>query len=300
MTIPAGSRSVRMVLPAWHGLEGAGFEVRRPFPGRAVAHLDPFVLLDEMGPTDNAPGEAVGAPDHPHRGFETVTYLLDGELEHRDSWGNAGRLRPGDVQWMTAGAGVVHSELPAPRIVRDGGRMHGFQLWVNLPRSEKLTPPRYQDLRAVGIPAVRSGDGRAEVRIVAGEALGVHAGTRTHTPILYLHVSLAPGGRIEQPVPRGWNVLVYVFGGRARIGRDLRVVPDGDLAVLAKDGDALVLESDGGRAELLVLAGEPLGEPVLQYGPFVMSTEEEILQAIEDYRAGRMGEIAPALSPPPG
>jgi hypothetical protein len=293
-----GLRSVRAVVPSTRTLEGAGFAVRRPFPSRVLADVDPFLLLDEMGPSDHGPGEARGAPDHPHRGFETVTLLLDGELEHRDSHGNAGRIRPGEAQWMTAGAGVVHSELPAPRVLRDGGRMHGFQIWVNLPRAQKWLRPRYQDLRAGAIPVPASEDGRARVRVVAGEALGASAPTRTHTPILVLDVELEPGGRVEQPVPRGWNALAYVYQGRALVGRDRRPVADGGMALLHGDGDALALEGDA-RSRVLVLAGEPLREPVARYGPFVMSTEEEILQAIADYRAGRMGEIPAELSPSP-
>src|SRR5512138_703387 len=203
MATRADPRPVRMTVRATETLEGDGFHVRRPFPTRVLEDLDPFLLLDEMGPTDAGPGEARGAPDHPHRGFETVTYLLAGELVHRDSHGGSGRIGPGDVQWMTAGDGVVHSELPGERILREGGRMHGFQLWVNLPARDKR---------------VRTPDGLAVVRVIAGEALGASAPTRTHTPVLYLHVSLAPGGRLAQPVASGWNAFAYVFSGRARVG----------------------------------------------------------------------------------
>jgi redox-sensitive bicupin YhaK (pirin superfamily) len=283
-----------MVLNGTDTREGAGFPVRRPFPGRVLDHLDPFLLLDEMGPTDLGPGEAKGAPDHPHRGFETVTYVLAGELEHRDSQGNAGRLRAGDVQWMTAGAGVVHSELPGARLLAEGGRMHGFQLWVNLPRRDKLVRPRYQDLRAEAIPVAWSEDGHVAVRVIAGEALGARAETRTHTPILYLHVSLAPGGELAQPVPAEWTAFAWVFEGRTRVGREGRLVQAGQMAVLAGDGGLISLESDTdiGPAEVLLLAGEQIREPVARYGPFVMNTEEELVQAVEDYRAGRMGSIA--------
>ena len=299
MTTAAPPRSVRMLLRAARQTEGAGFSVRRPFPGRAVDHLDPFLLLDEMGPMELGPGEAKGAPDHPHRGFETVTYLLAGEMEHRDSQGNAGRLGPGDVQWMTAGAGVVHSELPSARLLAEGGRMHGFQLWVNLPRADKRARPRYQDLRADRIPVVRSADGRVTVRVIAGEALGAAAVTRTHTPILYLHASLAPQGRLEQPVPEGFTALVYVFEGEARIGREARLARGGDLVVLdGGPGPAVAEAGAEGGAELLLLAAEPLREPVARYGPFVMTTEAEIHEAIADYRAGRMGTIAAEIAPP--
>jgi redox-sensitive bicupin YhaK (pirin superfamily) len=291
-------RSVRMVLTADETTEGAGFHVRRPFPGRALEQLDPFLLLDEMGPSELGPGEARGAPDHPHRGFETVTYLLSGEMEHRDSAGNAGRIGPGDVQWMTAGAGVVHSELPSPRLLAEGGRMHGFQLWVNLPARSKMERPRYQDLRADRIPLARGADGLATVRVIAGEALGAAAATRTHTPILYLHVRLDRGGRLVQPVPAEWNAFAYVFSGAARVGRDRRAVRSGQIAILAGDGGAVSLEADEAAAEVLLAAGAPIGEPVARYGPFVMNTADELRQAFEDYRAGRMGEIAPEVSPP--
>lgn len=286
-------RTVRMTVRAIETTEGAGFHVRRPFPTRAVDHLDPFLLLDEMGPSVLGPGEAKGAPDHPHRGFETVTYLLDGEMVHRDSRGNAGRLLPGDVQWMTAGAGIVHSELPGERILAEGGRMHGFQLWVNLPRTQKLARPRYQDLRAAAIPVARSQDGRVTVRVIAGEALGATSSTRTHTPILYLHASLAAGGRLVQPVPAGWNVLAYVFAGSVRVGAEERVARSGELVVLERAGGPALLAGHGeGGGEALLLAAEPIGEPVARYGPFVMNDEEEIREAIADYRAGRMGMIA--------
>jgi redox-sensitive bicupin YhaK (pirin superfamily) len=300
MAIRGDLRSVRMRLRATETREGAGFLVRRSFPTRVLEDLDPFLLLDEMGPVDLGPGEAKGAPDHPHRGFETVTYLLAGELVHRDSHGNAGRLSPGDVQWMTAGAGVVHSELPGARLLAEGGRMHGFQLWVNLPRREKRARPRYQDLRAAAIPVARTEDGRATVRVVAGEALGRSAPTRTHTPLLYLHVSLAAGGALVQPVPSGWNAFAYVFEGAARVGSEERSARAGDLVVLEREGGPVRLAADGAPAEVLLVAGEPLGEPVARYGPFVMNTEEEITEAFEDFRAGRMGQIRAERGAAPG
>jgi redox-sensitive bicupin YhaK (pirin superfamily) len=285
-----------MVVPGQAGREGAGFEVRRPFPTRVIDHLDPFLLLDEMGPTEVPPGEARGAPDHPHRGFETVTYLLAGELEHRDSHGNAGVIGPGEVQWMTAGAGVVHSELPSAAFQSRGGRLHGFQLWVNLPRADKRAAPAYQELRAAAIPVARSPDGRATARVIAGEALGARATVRTHTPILYLHLSLQPGGRVLPAVPAHWSALAWVFDGRARAGREGRVVRTGQLVVFHEDGGLVALEADAasGPAELLLLAGEPIGDPVVRYGPFVMNTGEEIVEAFEDFREGRMGSIDPA------
>ena len=289
------SRSIRFVVNAVRTLEGGGFEVRRPFPNRGFMEADPFLLLDEMGPSDVGPGEAKGAPDHPHRGFETVTYMLEGGMQHRDSAGNAGTLGPGDVQWMTAGDGVVHSELPSPEILAKGGRQHGFQLWVNLPRQDKRMKPRYQEIKGDRIPEATGDDGRVRVRVLAGESLGAKAVIDTRTPILYLHFTIAPGGRMVQPVPAGFMAMAYVFGGVGRIGRDAREVGDGQLAVLAEDGDSVVLASPADAREplrVLLIGGQPLREPVARYGPFVMNEEAEILEAIEDYRAGRLGRIA--------
>jgi redox-sensitive bicupin YhaK (pirin superfamily) len=292
------SRSVRFVVNAVRTLEGGGFEVRRPFPNRGFMEADPFLLLDEMGPSDLGPGEARGAPDHPHRGFETVTYMLEGGMEHRDSAGNAGTLGPGDVQWMTAGDGVVHSELPAREILAKGGRQHGFQLWVNLPRTDKRMKPRYQEIKADRIPEATGDDGRVRVRVLAGDSLGAKAVIDTRTPILYLHFTIAPGGRVLQPVPASFMAMAYVFGGAGQVGRDareVREVRDGQLAVFAEDGESVVLASPADSREplrVLLIGGQPLREPVARYGPFVMNEEAEILEAIEDYRAGRLGHIA--------
>jgi len=295
--MPAPHRSIRTVITATDTMEGAGFKVRRPFPTRRLDQVDPFLLLDEMGPMDLAPGEAKGAPDHPHRGFETVTYLLSGEFVHRDSHGGGGSIRPGEVQWMTAGAGVVHSEMPSAAFQATGGRMHGFQLWVNLPRAEKLSRPRYQGLGGATLPTARTADGLAEVKVIAGEALGARAATATHTPILYVHATLRPGGRLALPVESGWNAFAYVFEGRARVGREARAVPAGTMVILEDDGAEVLLSADGDAvAQVLVLAGRPIGEPVARYGPFVMTTERELVEAFDDYRAGRMGRIPAGVS----
>jgi redox-sensitive bicupin YhaK (pirin superfamily) len=288
-----GSRAVERVVTADKQLEGAGFVVRRPFPTGALALVDPFLLLDEMGPAEYGPGEAVGAPDHPHRGFETVTYMLDGEFEHEDSAGHRGALAKGDVQWMTAGRGVVHSEMPSRRIRDEGGRVHGFQVWVNLPAREKMMPPRYQEVPAAGIPEGSSPDGLARVHVIAGEALGARAVIDTRTPILYQDWSLRPGASVDQPVPDGWNALVYVFEGRAEAGRDGSPLVEGQLGLLGT-GDDVRLSVPAGSAQgarLLLLGGQPLREPVARYGPFVMNTEAEIRQAVTDYKAGRLGQI---------
>jgi redox-sensitive bicupin YhaK (pirin superfamily) len=283
------SRSVQRVVPTTRTLEGAGFVVRRPFPTTKLADVDPFLLLDHLGPFDAPPGEAKGAPDHPHRGFETVTYILEGELEHKDSVGNAGHLRAGDVQWMTAGAGVVHSEMPSANVQQNGGRIHGVQLWVNLPRAAKMTRPRYQEIPAARIPhATRDG---VTVRVIAGEAYGESAVIETHTPILYFHASLAAGARFEERVPEGFTLMAYVLSGDVRAGSDERPVREGELAIFAPTGGAIALRAHA-ASEVLVIGGAPLREPVARYGPFVMSTQQEIVQAFEDYRAGRMGSIA--------
>ena len=283
-------RSLRLVVSALRTVEGGGFAVRRSFPTRSLEDVDPFLLLDEMGPQDLGPGEAKGAPDHPHRGFETVTYMIAGRMDHRDSAGNAGSIGPGDVQWMTAGDGVVHSELPGTDVLEKGGRQHGFQLWVNLPRKDKRMRPRYQEVPAARIP-VKSTDGGVTVRVIAGESLGARAVIDTRTPILYLHFTLAPGARVVQPVPADWSAFAYVFGGAIRVGAHEREVRDGQAAVFANDGDAVVL-SAAAPAEVLLVAGQPLREPVARYGPFVMNTQEEIIEAVEDFRAGRLGRIA--------
>jgi hypothetical protein len=275
-------------------LEGGGFLVRRPFPTASFSDFDPFLLLDEMGPMDVGPGQAKGAPDHPHRGFETVTYLLSGEMEHRDSSGHAGRLRPGDVQWMTAGAGVVHSEMPSPEFMRTGGRMHGFQLWVNLPQREKMMKPRYQEIPGARIPKATSPDGLVTVSVIAGEAMGAKAIIETRTPIIYLHYRIEPGGVATQRVPSGYNALAYVVDGVGLFGADHERAGDGQMVLFAQDGDEVRIENpaDAGAAlDVLLIGGLPLHEPIARYGPFVMNTKAEIYQAIEDYQEGRMGAI---------
>jgi redox-sensitive bicupin YhaK (pirin superfamily) len=277
------SRSVNRTIKAQRTIEGGGFVVRRPFPTRTLEHFDPFLLLDEMGPSDNGPGDAKGAPDHPHRGFETVTYLLEGEFQHKDSAGNRGDLRAGDVQWMTAGDGVVHSEMPSEKLMKEGGRLHGFQIWVNLPKKDKRIKPRYQDTPSAKIPVVTSADGKTRVKVIAGESIGTSAVIETRTPILYLHVTLQPGGELAQAVPSDFSVFAYVFDGEG----------SGDMIVFGDDGDGITLSNPSSAPrEILVLGGRPLREPIARYGPFVMNTRQEIEEAIDDFRAGRMGEIA--------
>ena len=286
-------REVDRVVTAHKQREGGGFIVRRPVPSLGVELVDPFLLIDEMGPVDYRPGEAVGAPDHPHRGFETVTYVLEGEFEHEDSAGHRGALRSGDVQWMTAGAGIVHSEMPSRAIQENGGRIHGFQIWVNLPKRLKMTTPRYQEIEAAKIPTAETEDGHARVRIIAGEALGQRAVIGTHTPVVYHDWTLDQGADVSVSIPSDHLVVVYVFGGAVRVGDEAQKIADGQLAVLGS-GDAVRLRSVEGAtqsARLLLLGGVPLREPVAHYGPFVMNTERELIEAVRDYQSGKMGEI---------
>jgi quercetin 2,3-dioxygenase len=280
-------REVTRIVTAHRQTEGAGFVVRRPLPTMGLNHVDPFLLIDEMGPMTYAPGEAIGAPDHPHRGFETVTYILEGSVEHEDSAGHRGRLRAGDVQWMTAGAGIVHSEMPAGDLLERGGRVHGFQVWVNLPARLKMTQPRYQEVPASKIPMARTDDDRARVKIIAGEALGERAVIETHTPIVFEDWMLTAGADVTLPIDPRQRVLAYVFEGEAHVGE--REVLDGQLAILG-DGNDVRLRAFR-HARLLLLAGVPHNEPVARYGPFVMTTEREIADAVRDYQTGRMGEI---------
>ena len=270
--------------------------MHRPFPQPEadLGATDPFLMLDEMGPIVYGPGEAKGAPDHPHRGFETVTYLFDGEMEHRDSTGGGGLLRGGDTQWMTAGAGLVHSEEPTPAMLRDGGLMHGIQLWVNLPRADKLVPPRYQDLSGDKLTLARSRDGKTLLRLVAGELGGQTGPGSTHTPIVYAHATVEAGGKLALDWPAEYNGLVYVLSGAVRIGGDTRVVGEHQLAVLGREGDAVVIEADA-AADVLLLGGRPLHEPVAWYGPFVMNTKQEIVDSLELFERGELGSIPPRV-----
>ncbi|MGH7841281.1 MAG: pirin family protein [Candidatus Binataceae bacterium] len=292
----ASTRSVSRVIRSVRTLEGAGFVVNRPFPTAELSDFDPFLLLDEMGPVELGAGEAKGAPDHPHRGFETVTYMRDGRLVHRDSHGHSGELRRGDVQWMTAGGGVIHSEMPEAEFARQGGRMHGFQLWVNLPQRDKLMRPRYQEIPSASIPEAASADGKTKVRVIAGEAMGAKAVIDTRTPIMMLHFTVAPGASVVQAVPAEFRAFAYVFAGAARFGADARQVRAHQLAVLENDGESVSFAAAHAEEplELLLIGGVPLREPIARYGPFVMNTKAEIAQAIADYQSGRFGRIPPA------
>ncbi|MBW4510754.1 MAG: pirin family protein [Scytonematopsis contorta HA4267-MV1] len=295
MTVPTQtSRTIAGVINSVETLEGARFLVRRPFPKSSFSEFDPFLLLDELGPINLKPGQAKGAPDHPHRGFEIVSYVLDGRLEHKDSAGHAGLLNPGDVQWMTAGAGVVHSEMPESMFTQTGGRLHGIQLWVNLPQRDKMMPPSYQEIPAAHIPVAQTEDKSVTVRVITGEALGAKAVIQTRTPITYLHFTLQPGATMIQPVPKEYNAFVYVLEGSGLFGTEPTPGDDGQMVLFSQDGEDVVLSNraDAQRPlDLLLVAGVPLNEPVVRSGPFVMNTEAEIIQAFNDYQAGRMGRI---------
>ncbi len=286
------ARPVARIVAATSTLEGGGFEVYRPFPTAALDLLDPFLLLDEMAPTHHKPGQAIGAPAHPHRGFETVTYVLQGEVEHRDSAGNHGIIGPGDVQWMTAGDGIVHSEMPSERIQTEGGVGHGLQLWVNLPSYLRRTAPKYQAL--TNDQLVRAtGDGWT-AEVVAGSILGVEGPAETHTPITYARLTLQPGTELSIPTPDGHTAAVYAFAGAGTVGHLGTGLEAHQLAVFERtEGDVILSVPAGASAPLdaIVLSGQPIGEPIARYGPFVMNTIAEIEQAIEDFNAGRMGSI---------
>jgi redox-sensitive bicupin YhaK (pirin superfamily) len=277
-----GARGVRLVVPSEATRDGAGVRLRRALGSRALAMLDPFLLLDEM--CSDVPSEyAAGFPTHPHRGFETVTYVLEGAVDHKDSLGNHGHLGPGSVQWMTAGRGIVHSEMPTHG--ESDTRLRGFQLWVNLPASKKMGPPRYQDIAGASVPEVRSGDAR--VRLVAGESSGAKGPVEgIVTAPTMIDVTLPAKGAWEHPIASAHNAFVYVLEGVAEIGGGRSAVRAGELAVLG-DGSLAVARSESG-ARFLIFAAQPIGEPVARSGPFVMNTDEELRQAWDDYRNGRL------------
>jgi redox-sensitive bicupin YhaK (pirin superfamily) len=278
------------------GFEGEGFPVKRAFAGVPVAALDPFIHMDEMGEVNYAPGEPKGTPWHPHRGFETVTYLLEGIFEHADSIGGGGVIKDGATQWMTAGAGILHIERPPEHLVMSGGLFHGFQLWVNLPAKDKMISPRYQDIAADEVKLLTSADGAALVRVIAGTVAGFDGPGATHTPIAMVHATLQPGAELELPWDPTFNALIYSFGGAGVVGAEHVPLGPGQLAVLG-EGEVISLRADATQDsrhnawELLLLGGTPLREPVAAYGPFVMNTQDEIRQAFADFEAGKLGTI---------
>jgi hypothetical protein len=287
---------VRSVTDAPAGFEGEGFPVRRAFHGVALADLDPFIHMDQMGEVEYAPGEPKGTPWHPHRGFETVTYMIDGTFQHQDSIGGGGLITNGATQWMTAGSGILHIERPPEQLIASGGLFHGIQLWVNLPSAQKWVDPRYQDLEAEDSTLLRSPDGGALVRVIAGDVAGHRGPGSTHTPISLVHATIEPGAELVLPWPVEFNALVYVLSGSGTVGREGHPIHSGQLAVHGI-GDAITLRADQVQEarhpglDVLVLGGRPIGEPVAMHGPFVMNTRDELVQAFEDYEAGRLGTV---------
>ena len=268
--------------------------MRRAFAGVDLAALDPFIHMDQMGEVEYGPGEPKGTSWHPHRGFETVTYMIDGEFAHSDSNGGGGLITNGDTQWMTAGAGILHIERPPEHLVASGGLFHGFQLWVNLPRALKFAPPRYQDIRSGSVALLSSPDGGALIRVIAGEVAG-HAGPGvTHTPITLVHATVSPGASVTAAWRPDFNALAYVLSGRGTVGAERRPIDSGQLAVFGP-GDAITVAAGTNQdsrtpgLDVLLLGGRPIREPVAAYGPFVMNTRAELAQAFDDYQSGRLG-----------
>ncbi len=289
-------RKVRQVTTAPQGFEGEGFPVRRAFAGIDLAQLDPFIMMDQMGEVEYAPGEPKGTPWHPHRGFETVTYIIDGTFDHQDSHGGGGTITNGDTQWMTAGSGLLHIEAPPEWLVQSGGLFHGIQLWVNLPRDAKMSDPRYQDLRSGEVALLTSPDTGALVRVIAGSVDG-HAGPgATHTPMSLVHATIEPGARLELPWEVEFNALVYVLNGNGSVGVEGRPLRTGQAALLGA-GDYLTIAADGSqesrspKLDVIVVGGRPIREPLAWGGPFVMNDRAEVVQAFEDFQHGRFGHV---------
>jgi redox-sensitive bicupin YhaK (pirin superfamily) len=291
----ATDRRVARIGTAAPGFEGEGFPVNRAFTGLSFRDIDPFLMMDQMGEVDYAPGEPKGTPWHPHRGFETVTYIIDGTFDHQDSHGGGGTITDGDTQWMTAGSGLLHIEAPPEQLVVSGGLFHGIQLWVNLPAAQKWNPPRYQDIRAGQVGLATTDDGGALLRVIAGDLGDISGPGSTHTPITLAHASITPGARVRLPWRQDFNALVYVLSGRGTVGADNRPIHTGQTAVFSTDGDTITIAADATQEsrhpnlDVVILGGRPINEPVVHYGPFVMNTEDEIRQALADFQAGRMG-----------
>jgi len=296
-------RTVTSLTTAPRGFEGEGFPVHRAFAGIPMEKLDPFIHMDQMGEVEYGAGEPKGTPWHPHRGFETFTYLIDGEFIHQDSNGGGGRIRPGGTQYMTAGDGILHIETPPEELVEAGGLFHGLQLWINLPREKKRIAPQYQDLQGQDFSLLSSADGGALVRVLAGSVDGHSGPGISHTPLAITHITVAPGAQVTIPWPKEYNALAYALSGSGRVGAEQRPFSSGQMAVL-EQGDSIVLRADDQQEsrspslEVFLIGGVPLRQPVAAYGPFVMTTKAELIEAFEDYQAGRLGTIpADAIQP---
>ena len=293
---PGELRPVKTVTDAPPGYEGEGFPVHRAFAGVPLTDLDPFIHMDQMGEVQYAPGEPKGTAWHPHRGFETVTYMIDGTFQHQDSIGGGGLITNGSTQWMTAGSGILHIERPPEQLIASGGLFHGVQLWVNLPAADKWIDPRYQGIEADDVLLLTSSDGGTLVRVIAGDVAGHEGPGSTHTPISLVHATVEPGAELVLPWSRAFNALAYALSGRGSVGAEARPFHDGQLAVFGT-GDTLVLRADAAQdsrhaaLDVLILGGRPIGEPVYAHGPFVMNTRAEILQAFEDFEAGKLGTV---------
>ncbi|MFG2819447.1 pirin family protein [Kitasatospora sp. NPDC048365] len=295
---PAGAvaRPVMTVVTAPEGFEGEGFPVRRAFAKINTKYLDPFIMMDQMGEVDYAAGEPKGTPWHPHRGFETVTYIIDGTFVHQDSHGGGGVITDGDTQWMTAGSGLLHIETPPESLVMSGGLFHGLQLWVNLPASDKMITPKYQDIRGGSVKLLTTEDGGALIRLIAGDIAGHQGPGATHTPITMIHVSVNPGAEVTLPWRSDFNALAYGLAGSGTAGTERRPFRMGQ-AVAFGDGDSLTIRADekqdsrSSTFEVVLLGGLPIREPVAWYGPFVMNSHRELQQAMEDFQAGRLGTV---------
>ncbi|MCH2514676.1 MAG: pirin family protein [Dehalococcoidia bacterium] len=305
VTRPASDSVVRPVMTittAPSGLEGEGFPVRRAFASIPYQYTDPFIMMDQMGEVEWRPGEAKGTPWHPHRGFETVTYMIEGTFKHRDSEGGGGLISDGDTQWMTAGAGILHIEAPTEETVLTGGLMHGVQLWVNLPREKKWADPRYQEISRTNLKLLSSHDGGALLRVIAGEVDGNEGPGVTHSPITFIHATVSPGAQFELPWRPDYSALAYVLAGRGAVGPDRRPFQMGQAAVFGK-GDSIIVTADQEQdsktpeLEILILGGQPIREQIAWYGPFVMNTQEELQQAFADYQVGKLGVIPPEVMP---
>ncbi|WP_327690425.1 pirin family protein [Streptomyces tubercidicus] len=297
--VAAHTRPVLAVATAPSGFEGEGFPVRRAFAGIDYKHLDPFIMMDQMGEVEYQAGEAKGTPWHPHRGFETVTYLMDGTFVHQDSHGGGGVITDGDTQWMTAGSGLLHIEAPPESLVMSGGLFHGLQLWVNLPREDKMISPKYQDIRGGSVKLLTSEDGGALIRLIAGDVAGHEGPGSTHTPITMIHMSVNPGASVTLPWRTDFNALAYGLAGLGSAGAERRPFRMGQTAVFGQ-GDSLTIRADEAQEsrsenfEVVLLGGLPIREPMMHYGPFVMNTHAELAQAFEDFQAGRLGTIPAA------
>lgn len=294
-------RPVVSVTTAPTGFEGEGFPVRRAFSGVALHALDPFIHMDQMGEVEYAPGAPKGTPWHPHRGFETVTYMIDGQMEHADTHGGGGLITNGDTQWMTAGSGLLHIETPPEHLIASGGLFHGIQLWVNLPKADKFLEPRYQDIRGRNVALLTTPDGGALIRVIAGEIAGHHGPGSTHTPITLSHATISPGASVTLPWNPAFNALAYSLSGAGTVGPTAQPIGSGQLAVFGR-GDSITITSNNQQDarhqnfDVFILGGQPIREPVAMYGPFVMNTKAELVQAYEDFQKGHLGTIPAAHS----